>query len=146
MIAIDTNLLVYAHREDSEWHAAAKSCLVDLANGGRSWAIVWSAVHEFLAIVTHPRIYSPPTPQATAFESINAWLQSPDLHLLHEGPGYLDKLERLCVQGRIAGGKIHDARIAAICLNHRVNELWTADRDFSQFPGLKTRNPLIGGV
>ena len=144
MIAIDTNLLVYAHREDSEWHAAAKSCLVDLANSGKSWAIAWSSVHEFLAIVTHPRIYSPPTPPVTAFESINAWLGSPDLHLLQEGPGYLDKLARLCVQGRIAGGKIHDARIAAICLNHRVAELWTADRDFSLFPGLKTRNPLIG--
>lgn len=143
MIAIDTNLLVYAHREDSEWHVAAKSCLVDLANSGRPWAIAWSSVHEFLAVVTHPRIYSPPTPQTTAFESINAWLGSPDLHLLHEGPGYLDKLERLCVQGRIGGGRIHDARIAAICLNHRVAELWTADRDFSLFPGLRTRNPLI---
>lgn len=144
MIAIDTNLLVYAHREDSEWHVAARSCLVDLANSGRPWAIAWSSLHEFLAVVTHPRIYSPPTPQATAFAAINAWRASPDLHLLHEGPGYLDKLEHLCVQSRIAGGRIHDARIAAICLNHGVAELWTAERDFSLFPGLKTRNPLIG--
>jgi toxin-antitoxin system PIN domain toxin len=143
MIAIDTNLLVYAHREDSEWHAVAKSCLVDLANSGNSWAIAWSSLHEFFAIVTHPRIYSPPTPQATAFESIKAWQNSPGLHLLHEGPGYLDKLERLCVKARIVGGKVHDARIAAICLNHGVAELWTADRDFSLFPELNTRNPLI---
>lgn len=144
MIGIDTNLLVYAHREDSEWHAAAKACLVDLATSGKSWAIAWSCLHEFLAIVTHPRIYDPPTPQATAFAAIKAWLGSPGLHLLHEGPGYLDKLESLCVQGRIAGGKLHDARIAAICLNHGIDELWTANRDFSLFPGLKTRNPLLG--
>ena len=143
MIAIDTNLLVYAHREDSEWHAAAKACLVECADRGTAWAIPWNCVHEFLAIVTHPSIYAPPTPQATAFASIKAWLESPGLHLLHEGPGYLDKLERLSTKARIAGGRIHDARIAALCLNHGVAELWTADRDFSLFPELKTRNPLI---
>ena len=130
MIAIDTNLLVYAHREDSEWHAQAKACLVDLATSGNPWAIAWSSLHEFLAVVTHPRIYTPPSPQAIAFEAIKAWQDSPGLHLLHEGPGYLDKLERLCVRARIAGGRIHDARIAATCLNHGVAELWTADRDF----------------
>ncbi|MEX0670561.1 MAG: hypothetical protein WD060_08915 [Pirellulales bacterium] len=72
MIAVDTNLLVYAHREDSEWHARAK-----------------------------------------------AWLGSSGLHLLHEGTGYLDKLERLCGRAKVAGEKIHDARIAAICLTRR---------------------------
>ena len=133
MIAIDTNLLVYAYREDSEWHAVAKSCLVELANSGNAGAIAWSSLHEFLAIVTHPRIYDPPTPRATAFEAIKVWRNSPGLHLLHEGPGYLEKLERLCAHARIAGGRIHDARIAAICLNHGVAELWTADRDFSPF-------------
>lgn len=143
MIAVDTNLLVYAHREDSQWHAAARSCLVALAESGQAWGIPWSSLHEFLGVVTHPRIYLPPTPQATAFASIRAWLESPGLRLLHEGPGYLDKLERLCVQARIGGGQIHDARIAALCLNHGVAELWTADRDFSLFPDLKTRNPLL---
>ena len=143
MIAIDTNLLVYAHREDSEWHSPAREHLVALANSGNAWAIAWSSIHEFLAIVTHPRIYDPPTPQTTAFAAINAWQESPGLQLLHEGPGYFEKLERLCSSARVAGGKIHDARIAAICLNHGVTELWTADRDFSLFPELKTRNPLL---
>ncbi len=145
MIAIDTNLLVYAHREDSEWHAAARTCLAELANSGNVWAIAWSSVHEFLAIVTHPRIYDPPTPRATAFEAIVAWQGSRGLQLLHEGPGYFEKLERLCTDAKIVGGRIHDARIAAICLNHGVSELWTADRDFSLFPELKTRNPLVNG-
>jgi uncharacterized protein len=146
MIAVDTNLLVYAHREDSEWHAAAKTCLVELATSGSPWAIAWSSLHEFVAVVTHPRIYSPPTPQAMAFAALKAWLVSPGLHLIHEGPGYLDKLENLCLKAKIAGGKIHDARIAAVCLNHGVSELWTADRDFSLFPDLRTRNPLIDGT
>lgn len=143
MIAVDTNLLVYSHREDSEWHSPAREHLVALANSGNAWAIAWSSIHEFLAVVTHPRIYDPPTPQTTAFEAIKAWQESPGLQLLHEGPGYLEKLERLCSSARVAGAKIHDARIAAICMNHGVTELWTADRDFSLFPELKTRNPLL---
>ncbi len=143
MIAVDTNLLVYAHREDSDWHDAAKACLLDLAISRQSWAIPWPCLHEFLAVVTHPRIYAPPTPQPTAFAALMAWRKSAGLQLLHEGPGYLEKLERLCVHARIAGGSVHDARIAALCLNHGVTELWTADRDFSRFPELKTRNPLL---
>lgn len=143
MIAVDTNLLVYAHREDSEWHSAAKTSLIELAGSGNPWAIAWSSVHEFLAIVTHPRIYDPPTPPNIAFEAIRAWQGSRQMQLLHEGPGYLEKLERLCLAARLGGGRIHDARIAAICLNHGVKELWTSDRDFSLFPELKVRNPLL---
>lgn len=143
MIAVDTNILVYAHRGDSEWHAAANEAVTRLANGGNAWAIPWSCVHEFLAIVTHPRIYDPPTPQETAFEAIRMWQQSPDLRMLNEGLGYLEKLENLCLAARVKGGRVHDAHIAAICMNHGVSELWTADRDFGKFPGLKTRNPLL---
>lgn len=72
LIAIDTNLLVYAHREDSECHEAGQSCLGDLADGGSSWASAWNSLHEVLIVVTLPRIYSPPTPHATAFESIHS--------------------------------------------------------------------------
>jgi len=62
VIAVDTNILVYAHREDADWHDAAYARLAELAEGRASWAIPWPCVHEFLAIVTHPRIFSPPTP------------------------------------------------------------------------------------
>ena len=68
---------------------------------------------------------------------------SPQLHLLSEGPGYFDKLRELATAARLAGPRIHDARIAALCLHHGVSELWTADRDFSMFPKLRTRNPLL---
>ena len=62
MIAVDSNVLVYAHREDSDWHDPAYACLLELAEGRDPWAIPWPCLHEFLAIVTHPRIYSPSTP------------------------------------------------------------------------------------
>lgn len=143
MIAVDTNLLVYAHREDSEWHEKAISALSQRKISAAPWAIAWSSVHEFLAIVTHPRIFDPPTPHELAFKAIAGWQRSTDLRFLHEGPHYLDRLQKLCVRAKISGGRVHDARIAALCLHHGVAELWTADRDFSKFPELKTHNPLI---
>jgi toxin-antitoxin system PIN domain toxin len=143
MIALDTNLLVYAHREDSPWHEPAYRKVVELAEGRAPWAIPWPCLHEFLAIVTHPRIYTPPSPLAAALDQVDAWLESPTLALLVEGSGYWEALRDALETGRVAGPRVHDARIAALCATHGVNELWTADRDFSRFPGLATRNPLI---
>jgi toxin-antitoxin system PIN domain toxin len=143
VIAVDTNLLVFAHREDSPWHAAADACIARLAEGREPWALPWPCVHEFLAIVTHPRIYDPPTPIETALDQVGAWLESPGLVLLSESEGYWEDLRGLVAAGQVAGGRIHDARVAALCRHHGVAELWTADRDFSRFPGLAARNPLI---
>jgi len=144
MIAVDTNLLVYAHREDSPWHEEALAALTGLANSGRPWAITWSAFHEFIAVVTHPKLYDPPTPLATALKTIEAWQSSSGLRMINEGPGYLDTFSSIAMSGKIKGPKTHDARIAATCLHHRVKTLWTADRDFSAFPKLKCENPLVG--
>ena len=145
MIAVDTNLLVYAHREDSPWHQRAYPVLQDLAEGAGAWALPWPCLHEFLAIVTHPRIYDPPTPVSQALEQVEAWLESPTLVLLSEGEGNWPVLAELLAGGRVAGPQVHDARVAALCLHHGVRELWTADRDFGRFPDLSTRNPLVGG-
>ena len=70
-------------------------------------------------------------------------MSAPHLHLLSESPGYFEKLRNLALAAKLSGPRIHDARIAALCLHHGVRELWTADRDFSIFPQLKTRNPLV---
>ena len=142
MIALDTNLLVYAHREDAAGHVAAYRCIAALAEGQAQWAIPWPCVHEFLAIVTHPRIYAPPTPLARALEQLEAWHESPGLVLLAESNGYWEHLRRALEKGGVAGPRVHDARIAALCRHHGVEELWTADRDFEGFPGLRVRNPL----
>jgi len=143
VIAIDTNLLVYAHRKDSQWHAAAAVAVRALAEGSAPWAIPWPCLHEFLAIVTHPRIYAPPSPHRAAAAQVEAWLASPTLVMLGEGPGYWDALEGVLNASKARGGQVHDARIAALCLHHRISELWTADRDFSRFSALVTRNPLV---
>jgi uncharacterized protein len=144
VIAVDTNVLVYAHREDSPWHAAAFAAVKRLAEGGAPWAIPAPCVHEFLAVVTHSRIYRPPTPPEKAIAQIEAWMESPSFVLIAESEGYWPTLRALLASSQATGGQVHDARVAALCLHHGVAELWTADRDFSRFPELSVRNPLIG--
>ncbi len=144
MIAVDTNIMVYAHREDAPLHATAFECLRSLVEGRAAWGIPWPCVHEFIGIVTHTRIYNPPTSMRLAVEAVGSWMESPTLVLLGETTEHWPRLTRLLINGRVAGPRVHDARVAALCLQHGVRELWTADRDFSRFPDLATRNPLVG--
>ena len=144
MIAVDTNILVYAHREDSPFHESASSAIEDLAVSRTDWAIPWPCVHEFLAIVTHPKIFNPPTPLDLAIDQVNAWLESPSLVLLRESVHHWEVVSDLLEGGRIIGPQIHDARIAALCIQHGVRGLWSADRDFSRTPGLTVTNPCVG--
>jgi uncharacterized protein len=142
VIAVDTNILIYAHRHDASWHEQASAVVRQLAEGPATWAIPWPCVHEFMGIVTHPRIYRPPTPLEIALDQVTAWQESPSLTLLTEGPGAWELLRKVVSQSRVTGPLIHDARVAALCLLHGVRELWTVDRDFSRFTGLAVRNPL----
>ncbi len=143
MIAVDTNLLVYAHRQDAAEHAAAINVIRELAEGRERWALPWPCIHEFLAIVTHPRIFTPPTPLQKALDQVAAWLESPVVTTLAESHGYWDRLRGQVAAATVTGARVHDARIAALCLHHGVRELWSADRDFSRFPELAVRNPLV---
>jgi toxin-antitoxin system PIN domain toxin len=143
LIAVDTNVLVYAHRKDSAWHARARDCVRRLAEGRSPWAIPWPCVHEFYAVVTHPRIYNPASPAETATDQIEAWLESPTAVLLAEGDSYWPSFRDMVARAKVAGAQVHDARVAALCRTHGVRELWTTDRDFSRFPDLRTRNPLV---
>lgn len=142
MIAVDTNILVYAHRRDSDFNERAYARVEELASGRGSWAIPWPCLYEFFAIVTHPRIYDPPSSPEQAVEQIDAWLDAPGVVLLAEPDVHWDDLRQVITSARITGPRVHDARIAALCLAHGVRELWTADRDFSRFPSLATANPL----
>lgn len=143
MIAVDTNILVYAHRQDSPWHDAAYARVAELAEGRSPWCIPWNCLHEFVAVVTHPRIYAPPSRLAEAIDQVDAWLESPSLVLLGEAEQYWSILKSLLEEGRVTGPMVHDARVAAVCLLHGVRELWTADRDFGRFAALAVRNPLV---
>lgn len=142
MIAVDTNILVYAHRGDSPHHDRASAALKVCAQSRQAWCIPWPCIHEFFAVVTHLRIYSPPTPPENAIDQINAWLESPSLVLLGETDTHWPTLQALLAKARTVGPAVHDARIAALCLQHGVREIWSADRDFRSFSGLKVVNPV----
>ena len=142
MIAVDTNLLVYAHRRESAFHDKALEAIEALSASGSAWAIPWPCVHEFYSVVTNVRAFKPASTISQASAQVAAWLDSPSLVLLHEGAGHWPALHRLLVAGRVVGGQVHDARIAAICIEHGVREFWSADRDFNRFPSLTVRNPL----
>ena len=143
MIGVDTNVLVYSHRPESPHHALARRLLHDLAEGTAPWAIPWQCLHEFFGVVTNHRLFSDATPAEYALAQIAAWLASPSLVVLTETTNHWGTLVALIKTGQIVGPKVHDARIAALCLQHGVRELWTADRDFLRFPTLVVRNPLV---
>ena len=140
MIAVDTNILVYANREDSPWHDKAKQKLTEISLS--LWCIPWPCIHELVAIITHPRIFNPPTPTEMALQTVDGLMSSSTLRLLSEINGYWQVLREVVQLSHVVGPRIHDARIAALCLQHGVKTIWTADRDFSRFGGLKAVNPL----
>jgi predicted nucleic acid-binding protein len=70
-------------------------------------------------------------------------MESPSLVLLTEAPTHWSTLRSQLQAGRITGPRVHDARVAALCLSHGVSELWSADRDFGRFSALNVRNPLL---
>lgn len=143
MIAVDTNLLVYAHREEMPAHRRSREVLESLVTRGEPWALPYPCVHEFLAIVTRASLWEVPTQVGEAVAAMGELLDQPDVHVLGEARDHWERLCALLAPGHVHGPRVHDARIAAICLSHGVGELWSADRDFGAFPALRVRNPLV---
>ena len=143
MKAIDTNILVYAHREELPFHARAKQFVLDLASGQEKTALAFHCLVEFLAIETNRKIFRIPTPSNTALEFCEAFLISDNFIILYDFTGQFDLLREISIHGKISGARFHDARIASVCIGSGVKLLFTADRDFSRFPALKTKNPMV---
>jgi len=142
VIALDTNVLVAARREGLAHHAQARRLLARLASGQDPWALPWPCVYEFLRVVTHRRVFRPLTPLARAVEDVVHLLAAPSLVMLGEGTAHAAHLERQVLAGEATGNLACDAHIAALCIEHGVTELWTLDRGFARFPGLKIANPF----
>jgi hypothetical protein len=139
VIAVDTNILVYAHRREFPQHGAALKVLRDLAEGGDVWAVPVFVLGEFLRIVTHPRILNPPSTSAEALGALDGLLASESLRLLAPGERYWELLRESIEQSGARGNLVPDAQIVATCRGHGVNEILTEDRDFSRFPGVRVR-------
>ena len=143
MKAVDTNVLVYAEITNSRHHSRANKLLIELAQSSAPWAIPWPCAYEFLRILTHAKVYHPPVSIEVALQDLNSILASPSLSMLAETGSHPAILERVVRQSGATGNLIHDAHIVALCLEHGVTELLTADRDFTRFSGLKINNPFL---
>lgn len=136
MIALDTNILIYAHRQDTPFHSSAKALLRNMAEQHHPWCIPWPCLHEFYSIVTHKKIYSPPSTPEQAIFQIKSWVESPSLLLIAENDQYQKALIEKTLELKIRGPMIHDLKILLICESNGVKKLLTFDRDFSKFNSL----------
>jgi len=143
MIAIDTNILVYARREETPFHKEAKELLRNLAEGDSPWALPWPCIYEFLRVITHPKVFDPPTQLEVALEDLESLIEAPSLLLLGEGPGHFDHMRLMVSTGHTIGNLAHDAHIAALLRDYVIDEWWTTDRDFTRFKGIHIRNPFL---
>lgn len=138
MIAVDTNILVYAHREELPQHGLARDRLIELAEGPSRWAIPVFCLGEFLRIVTHPRLFDPPFGLGEACEALGRVLDSPSLVVLMPAERFWALLARAVAEANAAGNLVFDAQIVAVCREAGVSALLTEDRDFDRFPGFRT--------
>lgn len=139
MIAVDTNVLIYAHRSETRLHDEALKTLTALAESDVPWALPVFCLAEFVRVVTHLRVFTPPTKLAIALEFLDGLLDSPSLRLLLPSNRYPGAFRAACEAGQVRGNLAFDAQIAASCLEHGVRDLITADRDFARFADLTPR-------
>lgn len=142
MQAIDTNVLIYAEITSSQHHRQARQVLTQLAEGAVPWALPWPCIYEFLRVVTHPRVFHPPVPLEIALTDLKAITDSPSILLLSETDRHVELMTSIVKEAGVTGNLIHDAHIAALCLEHGVTELISADRDFLRFKSLRIVNPF----
>jgi len=142
MIAVDTNVLIYAHRAETDLHAVAARELVLLAEGTAAWGLPVFCVGEFIRVVTHRRILNPPStlPQAVSFlERVRA---SPSCRIVRPGPDFVSLLTAASLAAGARGNLVFDAQIVALCREHGISTILTNDRDFRRFEDPRVR--LLG--
>lgn len=136
MIAVDTNVLIYANRAELPLHAVARTRLAGLAEGALPWGLPVVVAWEFVRIVTQP-IFDPPTPLGQAVEFIDQLLGSPTVRVLAPSSRHWNLLRTILDEGQVRGGLVTDAVIVALCHEHGVDTVLTNDRDFKRFPDIR---------
>lgn len=140
MIAVDTNILIYAHRAEFPEHAAARRLLAGMAEGSELWALPVFCLGEFLRVVTHPAILKPPSDMPAARRSLEALLDSPSVRVLSPGDRFPQLLLQTVADAKATGNLVFDAQIVAVCRENGVETIWSNDRDLLRFPTAKARS------
>lgn len=141
MILIDVNVLVYAHREDSPDHPRYHEWLENVLSADAAYGIADLVLSGFVRVVTHPRIFSSPTPTKRAIAFAETVRSQPNCVPVAPGPRHWEIFCRLCEQASARGNLIPDAYLAALAIESG-SEWISTDRDYSRFPGLRWRTPL----
>ncbi len=141
MIALDTNMLVYAHRRRTPQHRAARLAVERAAADARGWGIATPALAEFWAIATHPASEGRPSTGREAAEFVRALVDA-GAHLWQSGPGFGQRLLQLAIDREVTGPRVFDLQIALVAFEGGATELWTHDRRFGGVPGLAIVDPL----
>ncbi len=138
MIAVDTNILVYAHREELDQHAQALARLGGLAEGDEPWGLPIFCASEFVRVVTHARLFDPPSSLDQALAGLDRLLESPSCRLLLPRERFMRLFADCLHEADARGNLVFDAQIAAVCREHGARHLLTLDRDFDRFSSLET--------
>ena len=139
---VDANLLLYAYHQRAEQHNASRAWLQAALSGPELVRFAWLTLWAFLRISTNPRIFEHPLSTSEAEAVVSSWLAQPVAGILEPGERHWEMLRSLLRKGQATGPLVMDAVIAAIALEHGAT-LYTTDRDFSRFAGLKWTNPLV---
>lgn len=144
MILVDANLLLYAYHPRSEHHEASRTWLDGVLSRSELVRFAWQTLWAFLRISTNPRVFERPLTISEAEATVASWLAQPPVGILEPSDRHWDILRGLMREGQTTGPLIMDAVLASIAIEHGAT-LHTTDRDFSRFPGLSWKNPLIPG-
>lgn len=140
MVAVDTNLLVYAHRQEMRQHRRSLSAIERAADLGR-WGISLPCLAEFAFAVSRPQIDGrPSTPRE--IEQFFHGLFEAGAEVLLPSSSFPSRLLEELVRHRVSGKRVFDLQIALIARENGVTEFWTHDTDFIRIPGLRVVDPL----
>jgi len=142
VILVDANLLLYAYHARVEQHAASRAWLETVLSGPELVRFAWLTLWAFLRIATNARVFQRPLSTSEAGAIVSSWLDQPTTGVLEPGERHWEILRGLMREGQTVGPLVMDAVIAALAIEHGAT-LYTTDRDFSRFPGLKWTNPLV---
>lgn len=141
MILVDANLLLYAYHTRAPEHARSRAWLEAALSGPERVGFAWLTLWAFLRIATNPRVFDRPLSVTEAESAVSSWLAQPAAVILEPEERHWEILRGLMRDGQTAGPLVMDAVVASIAIEHGAT-LYTTDRDFSRFIGLKWLNPL----
>ena len=141
MILVDVNVLIYAHREDADRHVQYRQWLESALDGLEGCAVSDLVLSGCLRILTHPRVFNPPSPFAEAMAFVEQLRIHPNMTLVSPGERHWEIFCELCRRASARGNLVSDAYHAALAIESGCQWV-TTDRDYARFPGLRWRHPL----